>query len=267
MRHLYLLFTAVVISAFMMFVSSCGGDSGNNSPGDGPDVPDITEINIDMVLVHGGTFIMGCTPEQGDPCIEGSFEATLDDYYIGKYEVTQGLWKQVMGDYNMSAYLEIRDDHPVENVSWNAAQGFIANLNEQTGKSYRLPTEAEWEFAARGGEQGQYKFPGSNNIDQVAWHKGSGINLPQPIGGKAPNGLGLYDMAGNVAEWIYDWDDVYTNEPQTNPTGPASGVSRGHRGGAWYYPENMCRISYRNMARPENKYDFLGFRLVHGSPM
>jgi len=142
--------------------------------------------------------------------------------------------------------------------------GFIYKLNQITGKQYRLPTEAEWEYAARAGLLSvHYKYSGSNNINDVAWYSGNNTpNGTKPVGTKQPNELGIYDMSGNVWEWVRDWHSVYTAVPKTNPTGPATGSYRVYRGGNWYGGESGCRVSYRGHHAPGDDFNYLGFRLV-----
>ena len=220
---------------------------------------------IEMVWVPGGTFTMGATSEQGSDANDWEKPAhsvTLSGYYIGKYEVTQAQWKAVMG--NNPSYFK-GDNLPVEQVSWNEVQEFIRKLNQLTGKSYRLPTEAEWEYAARGGNNSRgYKYSGSNNIGSVAWYyENSGITT-HPVGSKSPNELGIYDMSGNVWEWCQDrWaSNYYSSSPQRNPKGPASGSDRVIRGGSWYDYAGSCRVSGRDGNSPVGRGYDLGFRLV-----
>ncbi|MCL2183480.1 MAG: SUMF1/EgtB/PvdO family nonheme iron enzyme [Chitinispirillia bacterium] len=229
---------------------------------------------IQMVFVQGGTFTMGCTD---DECYEWempSHQVTLTkDFYIGRYEVTQAQWMVVMGT-NPSNFTG--DNLPVETVSWNDIQDFITTLNSKTtGRVYRLPTEAEWEYAARGGaSSGSYKYAGSNTIDNVAWY---GDNIPsqtsgnngygtQPVGTKTPNELGIYDMSGNVWEWVNDWYGSYTSDAKTNPTGPPTGFGRVMRGGSWDFVTWGCRVSGRYSFYPDYRYDYVGFRLAYSSP-
>ena len=202
-----------------------------------------TELNKlinNMVYVSGGTFTMGGTSEQGsdaDDSEKPTHSVTLSSYYICKYEVTQALWRAVMGN-NPSNFKG--DNLPVESVSWNDCQTFINRLNSYTGRNFRLPTEAEWEFAARGGNYSRhYKYSGSNYISDVAWYgDDSGNNRTHPVGTKQANELGLYDMSGNVWEWCSDWYGSYSSYSQNDPTGPNSGSERvmrggGRRNGAW----------------------------------
>ena len=185
----------------------------------------------------------------------------LSDYYIAKYEVTQGLWKAVMGS-NPSYFKG--DNLPVENVSWKDCQKFIKKLNKMTGKNFRLPTEAEWEYAARGGNKSRgYKYAGSNIIGGVAWYSDNSGSTTHPVGTKQANELGLYDMSGNVWEWCQDWHDDYSSLSQTNPTGPSSGSYRVLRGGSWDWGWGCCRVSHRrDYGSPSGKLNNIGFRLA-----
>ncbi len=224
----------------------------------------VNGVSFEMVAVKGGTFTMGCTDEQGEDCYD--FEkpphsVTLSDYYIGKYEVTQKLWKALMGN-NPSSFKG--DDLPVEQVSWNDCKEFIGRLNQLTGANFRLPTEAEWEYAARGGVKSRgYKYSGSNSIDDVAWYTSTTNDSgTKPVGTKSPNELGIYDMSGNVWEWCEDWYGDYSGGSQTNPKGPSSGSDRVLRGGSWYYGAELCRVSNRYLDSPDNRYGSQGFRVV-----
>ena len=248
---------------------------------DGPGVQTFTVngVTFKMIKVEGGTFTMGATPEQGsDPRDDEkpAHQVTLtEDFYIGETEVTQALWLAVMGS-NPSYFVGENgygDDlmRPVDLVSWNHCQVFITKLNEMTGKTFRLPTEAEWEFAARGGNKSLgYKYAGSNNLAEVAWYWYSlPTQTPNTVGygthtvaTKAPNELGLYDMSGNVTEWCQDWYSLYSSEPQTNPTGPATGTYLVVHGGAWGNQATNCRVSYRGGNYPDTKYSSLGLRLA-----
>jgi len=222
--------------------------------------------SIDMVYVQGGTFTMGCTPEQGNDCSDDEkppHHVTVSDFYIGKYEVTQAQWKAVMGS-NPSFF--INDNSPVEQVSWNDVQEFINKLNERTGKQFRLPTAAEWEFAARGGNLSKgYKYSGSNNADSVAWDWDNSNKETHPVGIKLPNELGTYDMSGNVYEWCSDWYSKSTDEDQTNPQGPSSGTYRTFCGGSWYVDAWFARVSYIGSHSPDTRHNFVGFRLAYSA--
>ena len=218
-------------------------------------------ISIDMVRVEAGTFTMGATPEMKNPhdWDKPTHQVTLtNDYYIGKYEVTQALWKVVM-DNNPSNFKG--DNLPVEIVSWNDCQEFISKLNRLTGKTFRLPTEAEWEYAARGGKKSRgYQYSGSNNISDVAWYTSNSGSKTHAVGSKQANELGIYDMSGNVYEWCQDWFGSYSSSSQVNPTGANSGSGRVFRGGSWISAAGCCRSRY-NYA-PVDRSSYLGFRLV-----
>ena len=223
----------------------------------------------EMVFVQGGTFTMGCNKEQGTDCYDNEkpvHQVTLSDYYIGKFEVTQGLWKKVMGK-NPSNFKNCGEDCPVESVSWDDCQTFISKLNQLTGKKYRLPTEAEWEYAARGGWdvagnfQLQTKYAGSNDLYEVAWYDGNSDGKTHTVGTKKPNALGIYDMSGNVWEWCNDWYGAYSNKAVTNPQGAKSGSARVFRGGGWY-GGGYGRVSDRNIYDPSGSNSNLGLRLV-----
>ena len=218
---------------------------------------------FEMVYVKGGTFTMGATAEQGSDAESDekpTHSVTLSDFYIGKYEVTQAQWKAVMGS-NPSYFKG--DNLPVENVSWNDIQEFIKKLNAQTGKKYRLPTEAEWEYAARGGNQSKgYKYSGSNNVGDVAWYTDNSNSKTHPVGQKTPNELGIYDMSGNVWEWCQDWYGSYSSSSQTNPTGPSSGSQRVLRGGSWCSSVRCCRVTFRSDDYPDRRSSAYGFRLA-----
>ena len=249
----------------------------------------------EMVFVKGGTFTMGATSEQGsdyDSDERPTHQVTLSDFYIGKYEVTQQLWAYVMkysgtcaDGSTMSAYASdewlgtnpssscgVGIYYPAYYVSWeDIVNIFIPRLNKITGKTFRLPTEAEWEYAARGGNKSKgYKYTGSNTIGDVAWYYDNAYNVgssssnygTHPVGTKAPNELGLYDMSGNVSEWCSDWFGSYSSSAQTNPTGPTSGSYRVLRGGSWSYRANYCRVSDRYYYYPDFRFNYLGFRLV-----
>jgi formylglycine-generating enzyme required for sulfatase activity len=253
-------FTIIAIAAMCITLfSTCKKDKKKDGSGVS------FEWEPEMIFVEAGTFTMGCTNDDND-CLSNEFpvhEVTLTkDYYIGKYEVTQAQWKAVMGDN--PSYFE-GDDYPVEMVSWDDVQTFIAKLNQLTGKNYRLPTEAEWEYACRGGKSSaNYKYAGSNNINDVAWYGafsgGNSGNATHSVGKKQPNELGIYDMSGNVWEWCNDWYGVYSDEAQTNPQGINESSKRVIRGGCYYYSAMYCRVARRGQF---NACDFnLGFRVA-----
>lgn len=223
----------------------------------------IQNLINNMVYVEGGTFTMGATSEQGSDAYGGekpAHQVTLSSFSIGKYEVTQEEWEAVMG-YNPSNFEGAK--RPVERVSWDDCQTFIRKLNQMTGKQFRLPTEAEWEYAARGGNQSKhYKYAGSSDIGSVAWYGGYSGNWTHPVGQKQANELGLYDMSGNVREWCQDWDGEYSFSSQTNPTGPSSGSFRVSRGGSWGGNAGDCRVSFRHYDAPGYRIYYLGLRLA-----
>ena len=223
----------------------------------------IKGVSYEMVWVRGGTFRMGATSEQGSDAYSEEkpvHSVTLSSYYIGKTEVTQALWKEVMGS-NPSYFKG--DNLPVENVSWNDCQEFIRKLNALTGRNFRLPNEAEWEFACRGGNNSRgYKYSGSNYIDNVAWYSGNSGNKTHPVATKSPNELGIYDMSGNVLEWCSDWYGDYSSGAQTNPKGPESGSYRVSRGGTWSYLARFCCSSDRRDYDPTFRDELLGLRLA-----
>ena len=234
--------------------------------------PDPTTIKLqdeldkligNMVYVSGGTFTMGATSEQGSDAYNDekpTHSVTLSSFYLCKYEVTQALWQAVMGENpsNLKG-----DNLPVEQVSWDDCQTFITRLNNLTGKNFRLPTEAEWEYAARGGNRSRgYKYSGSNVLSDVAWYDDNSGDKTHPVGSKSPNELGLYDMSGNVREWCSDWYGTYSSTAQTNPTGSSSGSLRVLRGGSWFSVARNCRSSSRHHDVPDGRFYLLGLRLA-----
>ncbi|MDR0307819.1 MAG: formylglycine-generating enzyme family protein [Chitinispirillales bacterium] len=281
--------------------------SGNSSKGSGNDQGD--NVNIKMVFVEGGTFVMGAGDDEQ---AEGysidnekpAHSVTVDDFYIGKYLITQKEWQKVMG-INITAHRDkvapevllrgVGDDNPMYFVTWDNIQEFISKLNSMTGKIYRLLTEAEWEYAARGGiKSKKYKYAGNDNIDDVAWYNvNSGVgnlngdkwtyeytmSYPEqynellgcnkssthPVGSKKPNELGIYDMSGNVFEWVSDWSGNYNPSPQINPTGAPSGTLGIIRGGSWANHKTHCRLSSRYFFLPTVPYATIGFRLALSS--
>ncbi|MDR2694626.1 MAG: formylglycine-generating enzyme family protein [Chitinispirillales bacterium] len=231
-----------------------------------PAIAEFTDpkTGMEMVFVRGGTFTMGCSAEQGN-CQEHEKPAhrvTVSDFYISKYTVTQKQWEKVMGT-NPSM---IKGDFAaVEGITWDDAQEYLSRVKASTGRVYRLPTEAEWEYAARGGEKGKgYKFAGSDNINDVGWYSGNTPHLAvRKVGAKAPNELGLYDMCGNVFEWAQDWFAVYPSRSQTDPLGPATGSYRILRGGSYFLDAPFCRVHTRLFIMPDmDPYPSIGLRLA-----
>ncbi|MBQ9588398.1 MAG: formylglycine-generating enzyme family protein [Bacteroidales bacterium] len=226
----------------------------------------VGDMKFRMMPVPGGTFTMGCTrPSGAKHNYDAEFpthKVSVDTFYMGKFEVTQRLYMTVMGE-NPSRWT-YNDSLPVEQVSWNDAQMFIARLSQMTGYRFRLPTEAEWEFAARGGNLSKnHVFPGQDgDPGSVAWYGMNSGNITHPVGRKKPNELGLHDMAGNVWEWCSDWYGDYSAEEQTNPRGPKHGESRILRGGSLNSPSWGCTVSDRSWYQPDYGYGFHGFRLV-----
>lgn len=222
----------------------------------------VNGVQFAMVEVGGGTFTMGATSEQGSDAWDEekpAHKVTLSDYYIGQTEVTQALWEAVMGSNPSDSK---GDNLPVERVSWDDCQVFIQKLNQLTGKQFRLPTEAEWEYAARGGRKSRgYKYAGGNNIDSVAWCDGNSGNETHPVATKQANELGIYDMSGNVLEWCSDWCGDYTSSSQSDPQGSSSGSFRVIRGGCYYNFARNCRVSYRISNTLDYRSGYLGLRL------
>lgn len=223
----------------------------------------VGDVTYTMVPVEGGTFTMGATNEQDSDAYDDekpTHEVTLSSFSIGKTEVTQALWESVM-DSNPSKLKGA--NKPVEYVSWYDCQKFIDKLNYITGKQFRLPTEAEWEYAARGGQKSQaYLYSGSNSLDDVAWYSDYSNSSTHDVAQKHPNELGLYDMSGNVWEWCSDWYANYSSSAQTNPQGPYSGWDRVIRGGSWGHMARSCRSTGRGIGKLDDRGIFLGLRLV-----
>ena len=249
------------VTALVNFIIN--GDSGEEFT---YETFNVNGVSFDMAEVEGGTFTMGATEEQGSDVSDNekpAHQVMLSPYYIGKTEVTQELWEAVMG--SNPSFFSGNKNRPVENVSWDDCQVFINKLNRLTGKRFRLPTEAEWEYAARGGKKSKgYKYSGSNTIDDVAWYDTNSAGTTHPVASKAPNELGLYDMSGSVLEWCSDWysSTYYSSSSQNNPTGPASGSYRVFRGGSWDYHAGYCRVSFRNYSSPTKRFNYLGLRLA-----
>jgi formylglycine-generating enzyme required for sulfatase activity len=217
----------------------------------------------EMIRVEGGTFIMGQTDDENPAYTvyeRPAHQVTLNAFKIAKYPVTQKQWMAIMDD-NPSYFKG--DDLPVTNVSWHDAQTFTSRLSEATGKNYRLPTEAEWEYACRGGAStAKYKYSGSNDLNLVGWYSFNSEGKTHPVGKKAGNELGIKDMSGNVWEWCRDWAAEYTDQPQTNPQGPETGTCRVNRGGSYLSDYLKCRVSFRSSANPDERSNEIGFRIV-----
>ena len=232
-------------------------------------------INMKMIYVEGGAFTMGCTSDQGGECDNDESpnrQTTVGSYYIGMLEVTQSQWEKVMGTsiYQQEAKAGASNtygtgaDYPMYYVSWEEAKEFCARLSRQTGRSYSLPTEAEWEYAARGGNKHEgTKYSGGWSIDDVAWYSGNSNSSTHPCGTKRSNALGIYDMSGNVWEWCEDWyGKQYLQYDNNNPKGASTGSHRVLRGGSWHNRARYCRVAYRDACYPINRFSYNGFRVV-----
>ncbi|MBD5396834.1 formylglycine-generating enzyme family protein [bacterium] len=280
MKRLLYVLTGLCLLAGLF--TGCEKPNENSEEGDDTATKDYTEtvfgINMEMVYVEGGTFEMGTTVEQGDDVWDSEPVRTikLDSFYIGKYEVTQAQWKTVMGTNVKEQRDKVNpeygiygegDNYSMYYINWEEAQEFCKKLSEATGKKYVLPTEAQWEYAARGGNKSQhYKYAGSDNIDDVAWYGEDDDNgTVHPIGGKNTNELGIYDMSGNVWEWCLDWYADYDENDTDNPQGPANGTYRIQRGGSWIDRAENCRVSSRLDNSPDDRSYIAGFRVVCSS--
>ena len=254
------------------FIDLEGGDAEEVEEEDEPVTPPTTAdtytvngVSFTMIAVEGGTFTMGSpdSDSDADSNEKPAHQVTLSSFSIGEAEVTQELWQAVMGSNPSNFTGDLQ--HPVEQVSWNDCQDFIAALNELTGATFRLPTEAEWEYAARGGNASEgYKYSGSNTIDDVAWCSDNSSAATHAVKSKQANELGIYDMSGNVWEWCADWfsDSYYASSPENNPTGPSSGSQRVLRGGCWGDDANNCRVARRVSNDLDIKGGINGLRLA-----
>ena len=261
-------------------ISHSSSSSSSSTPTPAPAAnQDFTEtawgVNMKMIWVEEGGFLMGCTSEQGS-C--GSDEqnvrrVTVDGFYIGMLEVTQSQWEKVVGTSisqqrnkaNPDRSLRgVGPDYPMYYVSWDEAMEFCRLLSNKTGRTYTLPTEAQWEYAARGGNKNEgTKYAGSNMIDAVAWYTDNSGSSTHIVGSKRANALGIYDMSGNVREWCKDWyADSYVSYDTNNPVGPSSGFSRVVRGGSWCHTASGCRVADRGYYSPGGRDGSLGFRVV-----
>jgi formylglycine-generating enzyme required for sulfatase activity len=233
-------------------------------------------LDIKMIYVDGGTFKMGSTDQDPDAGVpeKPQHDVTVDSFYIAEFVVTQAQWKKLMGTtiteqrdkYNSAARINGEGDNtPIYYVSWEEAVAFCEKLSEISGKKYVLPTEAQWEFAARGGNKSRgTQFSGSNTVTDVAWIAGYSNNINQPVGQLQPNELGIYDMSGNVMEWCSDWFDraYYSVSPAKNPVGPDSGTNKVARGGSRNYYARHCRVAARISRNPADRFPDIGFRIV-----
>jgi len=223
-------------------------------------------LQIEMVEVKGGCFQMGEQKgESSDKDEKPEHRVCLIDFAIGKYEVTQSQWEDIMG-FNPSSFAKSGSKYPVENVSWKDVQVFILKLNQKTGKNYRLPTEAEWEYAARSGGKNE-KYAGISDRKQLrkyAWFNENSGHKTHIVGTRKPNGLGIYDLIGNVSEWLSDWyeEDFFSKSPVNNPLGPPNGQKRVIRGGSWSYPAGWMRVWSRDYGLPDHRNNNVGFRLA-----
>lgn len=260
----------VALVLLVVGVRQCGQPDEYKEPSSTPDAKanpnaaTIADIAANMVTLPGSTFTMGCQDGRDTDYLDDEkppHEVTISTFHISKYEVTQAQWRAVMGS-NPSEHKNC-DQCPVENVSWNDIQDFLRQLNAQTGQNYRLPTEAEWEYAARGGNSSRgYGYSGSNTIGEVAWYDGNSSSKTHTVGGKKANELGLYDMSGNVYEWCSDWYGSYAVGAQTNPKGASLGTHRVGRGGNWNDIPQSCRAARRCGWHPTYRLNYLGFRLA-----
>ncbi len=252
-----------------VLVVSCGDDdneedaqtssSDQNGGNVNYKVYTVNGVSFKMIAVKGGTFQMGSDDwyEWEKPV----HQVTLSDYFIGETEVTQELWTAVMG--SNPSYFSGNTQFPVECVSWNDCQTFIAKLNALTDETFRLPTEAQWEYAARGGNKSNgFLYSGSNTIDDVAWYYEDPVSKSHPVKTKAPNELGIYDMSGNIWEWCSDWYGEYSSAAQTDPAGSSTGSYRVCRGGSWGSYAASCRVANRTSYTPTGIAFYHGLRLA-----
>jgi formylglycine-generating enzyme required for sulfatase activity len=262
-RYLKNIYYLLLFLVCFLFTPGCKKGSNPTEP--------VTSSSLEMIAVQGGTFSMGNISGNTDE--KPVHSATVSSYSIGKYEVTQKQWKEIVHWKQGNAAAPLNPDPssnkgenlPVESVNRDEIQTWIGYVNEKEGTlTYRLPTEAEWEFAARGGTKSHgYTYSGSNTIDDVAWYNGNSGKKIHMVGTKGANELGLYDMSGNVWEWCSDLYDVYSADAQSNPTGPAEGFLQVLRGGAWSDDVNgLCRVTSRGYSVPSDRYGNIGFRLL-----
>ena len=272
---LWLLLLLIAVGGFVGYMMS-GGDEPE--PTNYPELTNYTDytetaygVDMSMVWVEGGSFDMGSNSGYDDE--RPVHRVTLAGYWIGATEVTQAQWESVMGtdirqQRDKAGYSSLYGEgsnYPMYYVNYDEAKEFCRRLSERTGRTYTLPTEAQWEYAARGGRDGvrdNYTYSGSNSIGSVAWYDGNSGNSTNPVGRKSPNQLGLYDMSGNLWEWCLDYYGSYSSSSQTNPTGPSSGDSQVLRGGSWGHNGSYCRVANRGGDNPSNRDNISGFRVV-----
>ena len=244
------------VFALSLCLTGCAGKQAQNFT---------SHQGMEFVQIPAGSFMMGCSEGDGECSDQENprHQVTISKpFYMGKYEVTQEEWEKVMGN-NPSQFKGPK--RPVENVSWDDVQEFLGKLNQSapSGKKYRLPTEAEWAYAARAGSTTKYSFGGdAAKLGDYAWFEGNSGKQTHPVGQKLPNAWDLYDMHGNVFEWVQDWFGKYGSSPETDPTGPVSGSSRAIRGGSWFIGADRCRSAYRSSLTSDSRRDRVGFRVV-----
>ncbi len=258
-------FLFLILLPTMILLSCCKDDNEPTNGSDAIQTFTVNGVSFKMIKVEGGTFTMG----DEDDNIEAfnsqpAHPVTLSTFLIGQTEVTQELWEAVLG---RKPSIDKGDKQPVESVSYYDCMNFLMKLNELTGMHFRLPFEAEWEYAARGGNLSKgFLYSGSNDPLEVAWYydnSGNPVPRHKPVAKKAPNELGIYDMSGNVFEWCMDWYENYSSESQTNPTGPNSGTKRVIRGGSYNSNIVLCRVTSRWYEYPYIRNINMGLRLVH----
>ena len=217
---------------------------------------------LEMIFIQGDRYLMGSDAADADSDEQPPHWVNVSDFWCGKYPVTQAQWYAIMGTH--PSYFS-GADRPVESISWNETQAFVQKLNKQTGKTYRLLSEAEWEYAARGGQKSKgFKYSGSNDLEEVGWYDENSHLETKAVGLKRPNELGLYDMSGNVYEWVADqWHENYNEAPDDGSAWvDGEGANRVIRGGDWVLDARFCRVSFRDNWDPVNRDDYVGFRLA-----
>ncbi len=232
----------------------------------------VDRILDNMVKVDGGHLMMGDPNGAKEDTSADNVpvhEVILSPYYIGRYEVTEEEWQLIMGNNpsDKANGLVVSKSCPVDNVSWEECQQFISKISQLTGRNFRLPTEAEWEFAAKGDSPTEWQYAGGTDIDEYGWFVGNSSRVKHPVGQKRPNALGLYDMTGNVREWCQDFyqKDYYAQSPETDPQGPEQGTRHVIRGGSFNNQDEACTVTYRSYSTPDNKNKFTGLRLAYSA--